>query len=420
MAKSSTLANPDETTDFGVALLAKAPHRLLFFVGALNVLLATIWWLYWIANTRWQFFSSPQPPVFAGWLHATIMQYQLFPPFFFGFLLTVFPRWMGLTDFSRWHYVPVGIGLLGGQVATLAGASFGILVWIHIGLFMTAAGWLTGLVLLACKLLEARRASKPSNWHAWSCFFAMLLGFVGVCAVIVHFNTEDARWLLASIKIGTYLLLVPVFFTVAHRMFPFFANNVVAGYSMWRPTYLLVVLWVSMLVICAMKLAASGSLVWLFELLFASVAAWALVRWFPRRKAPGLLIVLFVALAWLPIAFALMGAQDLYALLNPSSMTLGRGPLHALYIGCFGGLLVAMVTRVTQGHAGRVLEMPTTAWFAFILIQITALVRVFGEVMRDPMAGYAFAALLWIIAFTPWVIRSASIYMRPRQDGKPG
>ena len=35
----------------------------------------------------------------------------------------------------------------------------------------------------------------------------------------------------------------------------------------------------------------------------------------------------------------------------------GRAPAHALYIGFFGSLLVAMVTRVTQGHSGRPLEL---------------------------------------------------------------
>lgn len=228
------------------------------------------------------------------------------------------------------------------------------------------------------------------------------------------------RWMTASIKMGTYLLLVPVYFTVAHRMFPFFANNVVAGYTLWRPMYLLVALWISMLVICALKIMGTSTAAWVFELAFACVAAFALIRWWPHKKAPGLLHVLFIALTWLPVSFALMGAQDLFAQLQPASGILGRGPLHGLYIGCFGGLLVAMVTRVTQGHSGRVLEMTGVAWFAFVLIQITAAVRVFGDSMHDPMAGYAFTALLWVVAFVPWVLRSALIYLRPRVDGKPG
>ncbi len=36
--------------------------------------------------------------------------------------------------------------------------------------------------------------------------------------------------LFASIKIGTFGLLLPIYFTVCHRMIPFFASRVVAGY----------------------------------------------------------------------------------------------------------------------------------------------------------------------------------------------
>ena len=94
-------------------LLAEAPHRLLFFVGAGNVLLAMLWWALWLVDARWHVFAFPQPRVYAGWLHAVVMQYQVLAPFMFGFLLTVFPRWMGQRELRRGHYLPVGIGLFG-------------------------------------------------------------------------------------------------------------------------------------------------------------------------------------------------------------------------------------------------------------------------------------------------------------------
>jgi uncharacterized protein involved in response to NO len=89
-------------------VIAAAPHRLLFFVGAGNVLLAMCWWMLWLVDARWRLIGLPESPLFGGWAHAFVMQYQVLPPFIFGFLLTVFPRWMGLRDLSRWHYLPVG------------------------------------------------------------------------------------------------------------------------------------------------------------------------------------------------------------------------------------------------------------------------------------------------------------------------
>ena len=34
------------------SLLAAAPHRLLFFAGAANVLLAMLWWTLWLVDAR--------------------------------------------------------------------------------------------------------------------------------------------------------------------------------------------------------------------------------------------------------------------------------------------------------------------------------------------------------------------------------
>ena len=45
------------------SLLAAAPHRLLFFVGASNVLLAMLWWTLWLVDARWQILGLPQPAI---------------------------------------------------------------------------------------------------------------------------------------------------------------------------------------------------------------------------------------------------------------------------------------------------------------------------------------------------------------------
>ena len=65
-----------------------------------------------------------------------------------------------------------------------------------------------------------------------------------------------------------------------------------------------------------------------------------------------MLRVLFLGYAWLPLAMALYAAQSL--LRSDGIDMLGRAPAHALFVGFFGSLLVAMVTRVTQAiPAGR-------------------------------------------------------------------
>lgn len=397
-----------------IRLLARAPHRLMFFIGASNLLLAMGWWAMWLADARWQLFGLRQPTPYAGWLHAFVMQYQMLPSFIFGFLLTVFPRWMGLPDLERWRYLPVGLGLFGGQLATLLGA-FGFDPGVVIGYWMTLAGWLAGIATLGPLLLRER----GRTWHARGCFLGLSLGLLGLLAWGGFLLGDDARLAFASIKLGTFGLLLPVYFCVAHRMFPFFAGNVVPGYVAWRPLWLLGAVLALCLAHLGLELLHAYAWLWLADLPLLALLLLALCKWWPRGQVPGLLQVLFLGLAWLPLAIGLYAFQSLaYSLTG--EFLLGRAPAHALFVGFFGSVLVAMVTRVTQGHSGQALVMPVAAWFAFVAIQLVAALRVFAEVMPDGIAWQAAAAFGWLIAFAPWVARIGRIYLSPRTDGKPG
>lgn len=399
--------------------LAAAPHRLLFFVGAVNVLLAISWWALWLADARWRLDLLPTAPFHAGWVHAIVMQYQLLPPFMFGFLLTVFPRWMGLPERKRWHYLPVGIGLFGGQLAVIGGMLGGQQIGVLIGWLMGSAGWGYGLLQLARVLIAERRAGKGPTWHAWSCFAAMTLGLIGLLMAMIYLHTGNAWWMFFAIKLGTFGLLLPVYFSVAHRMFPFFAGNVVKGYRPWRPLWLLAVFWLLAISHLLLELSHAYRALWMIDLPMMALTTYVLWRWWPRNEAPGLLWVLFIGFAWLPLAFVLYSLQSLLYAIS-GEFLFGHGPAHALYIGFFGSLLVAMVTRVTQGHSGQPLLMPNVGWFAFALLQLVCIVRVLGEILPDPALWQALSALGWLLAFVPWVVRSIAIYLSPRKDGKPG
>lgn len=144
------------------------------------------------------------------------------------------------------------------------------------------------------------------------------------------------------------------------------------------------------------------------------------LKWQPwRGMQPGLLAVLHLAFAWLPIAFILFSIQDL-SLATGGAAVLGRAPLHTLAIGFFGSMLVGMVTRVTHGHAGRPLQMGFVPWLCFVLLQVVVIVRIVAEVAPDMYWWLVVAAAGWLVAFLPWVLHGARIYLSPRVDGKPG
>jgi uncharacterized protein involved in response to NO len=56
----------------------------------------------------------------------------------------------------------------------------------------------------------------------------------------------------------------------------------------------------------------------------------------------------------------------------------------------------------------------------FVLLQGVVLLRVWAELARDSYLWLVLAACGWLVAFLPWVIRSAWIYLTPRADGRPG
>ncbi len=101
-------------------------------------------------------------------------------------------------------------------------------------------------------------------------------------------------------------------------------------------------------------------------------------------------------------------------------LPLGRAPDHALFLGFAGSLIVSMVTRVTQGHSGRTLEMPMIAWLAFWSLQATAMLRIAAALMDESPPQLLLAAALFLFGLAPWAMHHSKIYSSPRIDGKSG
>jgi uncharacterized protein involved in response to NO len=397
------------------ALFASAPHRPMFFAGASAVIVSMLWWACFLGAGYFghAFPAAPVPP---GWAHAVFAQYGMLPPFMFGFLLTVFPRWMGQPALARRHYVPVFAGLFPGYLLAHLGL-LDLKPLLVTGLGLRLGGWIAGLVALGGVLARHGMTDR----HGLSCFVALVLGACGLAAFVAF--VLGAPWQIAyvSIRIGTFGLLLTVYFTVCHRMVPFFSANVVGrGYRLFKPAWSLPTLWALLLLRLALDLTHRQQWLWLADV---PLAAFFLVHWLGWQPwkclRPGLLAVLHLASAWLPIAFALYAAQSLLAFTGHGFL-LGRAPAHALTVGFFGSMLVAMVTRVTQGHSGRPLQMGRVAWLTFCLLQLVALARLHAEFAADMPRWLVVAAFGWLVAFLPWVARSLWIFLTPRVDGQAG
>ncbi|HEX5304826.1 MAG TPA: NnrS family protein [Dyella sp.] len=396
-------------------ILAQAPHRLLFFAGACAVLTSMTWWTLQLASLRYGWMHWPQPPVPPAWGHALLTVYGMLPLFMFGFLLTVFPRWLDRPALGRMRYVPVAGTVFGGYLLAHVGL-LGSLALLRAGVLLIAAGYLITLVTLA----QLLRASAARQAHAWSCLAAVATGCVGLAAALTALFGGPAAAMTLAIRLGVFGLLLPIYFSVCHRMIPFFSGNVIAGYRPWRPGWSLPLAWALLAAHVLLEMTAANAWRWLADAPLALLFGTHALMWQPwKARRPGLLLALHLAFAWLPLAFALYAWQSTW-LLASGRMVLGLAPLHVLTIGYFGSMLVAMVTRVTQGHSGRPLQMGALPWACFALLQGVVLLRVFAETRADSYRWLVLAATGWLLAFAPWVLRSAWIYLTPRADGKPG
>ncbi len=394
------------------AVLTAAPHRLMFFVGATNVLAAMTWWAY-----LWVFDITPVPvgDVPAGWLHGFIIQYQMLPSFMFGFLLTTFPRWMGQPELARRHYVPIGAGMFAGQILCLVAAFSGWAPLLYAGVALTIAGWGYGLCVLAPVIVR----NRFRTWHAISCWAALLVGWIALLTFAFYLYDDDFTVGRFAIRAGMFGVLLPIYATVAHRMFPFFAARI-PGYRAWNPMWILAAQWPFWILHTVLEVTDHLAWLWVADIPLMVLSLICVWKWWPRDGGPGLTRVLFIGYAWLPVGLALYVVQSLN-LLIADERVLGYAPLHTLAIGMFGSLLVAMATRVTQGHSGRPLALVPTAVFAFVTLQAVVLLRIAADLSAFPYVTMVrIAAVGWVVAFLPWVVRSLVIYLRPRKDGRPG
>ncbi len=401
------------------AVVTAAPHRLLFLAGLTNLLLASAWWLAHLVarSAGWPLFALDLA-VAPIWAHSFLMLFVTLPTFMFGFLFTTFPRWMNGPLVPRGAYVATALLLVAGAATWIAGVQASPHLQL-VAVALTLAGLSVGLVALLRVLVDSQQVVA----HAVVVASGFAVGIVAAAGFGYGLWAANDFALHFAVRAALWGFLLPVFFAVCHRMVPFFSQGAVPGYVAWRPQWILVA--VVSLAYLRLLLGTTGALESLavVDLALTALAATCAVRWTSfRARGNPLLWTLYAGYAWLPIAFALQTARDASFALT-GEWALGRAPIHALGVGFFGGMLVAMVTRVTMGHSGRRLAMDRYALACFLGVQFAALARVGSELVAAPAAIRALllgSALVWLLAFAAWSARHGPIYLAPRADGKPG
>ena len=77
-------------------------------------------------------------------------------------------------------------------------------------------------------------------------------------------------------------MLLPIYFTVCHRMIPFFASGVIPGYSVSRPMWTLAAFWGLAMLHVWLELRHGYAWLWLADVPLLLLCVGLLWRWWPR------------------------------------------------------------------------------------------------------------------------------------------
>ncbi|UJP06217.1 MAG: NnrS family protein [Nitrosomonas sp.] len=397
--------------------LAAAPHRSLFLVGAVQGVLTVLWWIVDLAGRYGIVGSATAWSIAPPWAHAFLMVYGFFPFFIFGFLFTTYPNWMNGDKVKPREYLATCMLMAAGVVLFYAGMLTHAVISI-IGVELMLVGWGFAIYVLLRILLITPAQDKR---HPRIASAALVMGWLGMAAYLVWLVTGVPAAIDAARYTGLWFFLLPIVLTVSHRMIPFFSSRVLDNYEMVRPFWML---WLMLACIAVHGLSQYFELtayLWIADFPLAACALYLSYRWgLLRSFRVGLLAVLHISFAWFGIAMLLYALQSLVYFAS-GNLILGLAPLHALGIGFFSGMILAMASRVTIGHSGRPLELDRFTWLLFLGFQATVVIRILADIIPviAPMF-YVLAALVWLICFGLWAIKFVPVYWRARVDGKVG
>ena len=397
-----------------------APHRLFFFSGAVQLILPILLWSIELLGRYTSIWSPLDTQIPTTWAHSFVMIYGVFIFFIFGFLMTVFPRWMKTKAIDKEQYIIPFITLNTGLIIFEISLFYN-LSSLFSGLSIFLFGWLNGIYILYQTFKQAPAQNKRYEKVVLG---ALVSGALGVTSYGWWIYSGNWQFMELAITIGIWCYLLPLLFTVSHRMLPFFSSNIIDNYTIFQPAYSL---WIFLAgCISHFLLVIFNQPEWLFlaDIPLAAIALMHTIRWQLQRSFKDrLLAVLHMAFFWLFIGLVLFSIQSLL-LQTTGQFILGKSPLHAITIGFFTSLLIAMASRVTMGHSGRMLILDNMSWLLFLGLQLTAIMRIFSDLQYDNILVSnnlnLLAAALWLLSLSIWFIKYAPMYLSVRVDGQKG
>ncbi|WDE12682.1 NnrS family protein [Thalassomonas haliotis] len=386
--------------------LFRLGFRPFFLFGALfSVISIIIWVLIYRGVTAFNPFSS------GYWWHIHEMIFGFAAAIIAGFLLTAVQNWTGIRGVQG--------KLLGGLFSLWLAGRLVLLFPDVLGYTLSAIIDLSFLPAVAIVLARPILAIKQYR----NLFFVPLLVVLTLVNLEMYLATVYPQTFVINYTGYSAVLLVTLLMSVmAGRVTPMFTANG-TGTTKANPIPWLEKACTATLAIATLSLLLQPLLGFnpvFFGTLLVFSGFFQGIRWMRWRPwitlAVPLLWSLHASLKFIWFGLILLGVSYIIPEVPSNHVW------HLLTIGGMGGLILAMIARVSLGHTGRPLMPPKLLSYGFALIGISALLRVFGPWGAPLFTSYfvELSAVCWFIGYGAFIFKYGPMLTAPRADGRPG
>ena len=380
--------------------------RPFFLGGAVFSLIAITLWLLIYKGT-----ISFSPYGGGYWWHIHEMIFGFGSAIIVGFLLTAVQNWTGIASVKGKPLAALFLLWLLGRVVMLMpdllGATLSALIDLS---FLLAIAYTLAKPILAIKQYR-------------NLFFVPLLVMFTIANGEMHLATlYPQSFSLSYSGYAGVLLVVFLMSVMSGRVVPMFTANGTQT-TKTTPAPLLDKLANGSLLLAMLMLLLHplvGFVPMFFGIILIFAGLFQLIRWLRWRPW----ITLGVPLLW-SLHFAIKFTWFGLILLG-FSYIIDEIPSnhvwHLLTIGGMGGIILAMISRVSLGHSGRPLTPAKMMSVAFASITLSAMVRVFGPwlVPEKTLLFVDISGFFWLVAFGLFTFYYGPMLLKAREDGRPG
>ena len=386
--------------------LFRLGFRPFFLSGALfSVLSLVIWVMIYRGLTVFEPYGG------GYWWHIHEMVFGFSAAIIAGFLLTAVQNWTGIRGVQGKLLAGLFFLWLAGRLALLFPNILGPVASAAIELsFLPAVAFVLGRPIIAIKQYR-------------NLFFVPLLLVLTLINLQMYLATAYPQTFSINYTGYSAVMVVTLLMSVmAGRVTPMFTANG-TGTKKAEPLPWLERACTATLAIATLSLLLQPLLGFspvFFGALLVFSGIFQGIRWFRWRPwitlAVPLLWSLHAALKFIWFGLILLGVSYIIPEVPSNHVW------HLLTIGGMGGLILAMIARVSLGHTGRPLMPPKLLSYGFALISISALVRAFGPWGAPALAPYfvELSSVCWFIAYGAFILKYGPMLTAPRADGRPG